>query len=362
MALGAVGAIAAIAIAAPEAATRAAVVSIVDPATPDAAARAVRDGVGAAFARAAAYGGVKVVDEAAVASTLSGADEKARATKLAAALEQAKRGRALYAQLEFERAAKELEAARDALLPLLAAKSAGALVDVLLDLGQDDLDLHRADAAREAFRQARIYGAPATLPPSYAPKTAAAYRDATASLAPRAGATLAVASDPGGASIAIDGRTVGVAPVLVADLVDGPHVVRAELPGAAPAIAPVTLAHGRTTHVSLALATLPDDAAQGIPLGTPESELSGAIAIGRALDVEFVVATHVTHAADGPHLRTMLVDVKRELLIGAPSTGGDPTLKATLDKAGTTAGDLLRQWQKTAPPTPAPPALQFTVQ
>lgn len=356
MALGAALAIASDRASASEAETRAAVVTIADPSTPDDAARAMRDEVAAAFARAAAYGGVKVLDATATSAGLGGAEARDRMAKLDAAAAQAKRGRALYAQLEFEQAARELEAARDAMTASLSGQNDGALVDVLLDLGQTDLDLRRADAARDAFRQARIAGAPESLAPPYSTKTATAYRDAIAALKSRTGAAIEISTTPAGAKISIDGRPAGVSPLLANGLLDGTHLVRADLAGTVPASETATLTVGRVTKVSLVLpASLPD----GVRAGAPEDELRAAIAAGEALKVDLVLAIGIARSADGPRVRTLLVDVKRRLVIASASGAGDPTEKATLEKAGIAAGERARDHLKNAPPIPAPAALRF---
>lgn len=354
--MGAAVAIASDRASASEAETRAAVVTITDPSTPDDAARAMRDEIATAFARAAAYGGVKVLDAAATSAGLGGADARTRAAKLEAAAAQAKRGRALYAQLEFEQAARELEAARDAMIASLSAQNDGALVDVLLDLGGADLDLRRADAAREAFRQARVAGAPESLSAPYSARTAAAYRDAIVSLKSRTGASLEVITSPAGAKVAIDGRAAGVSPLFASGLVDGPHVIRAELPGSQPAFDSATLTVGRVARLSLTLpAAIPD----GVRAGSPEDELRAVLAAGDALNVDLVLATGIARSSDGPRVRTLLVDVKRRLVVAMASGAGDPTEKSTLEKAGLAAGERARDHLKNAPPLPAPAALRF---
>ena len=357
VASGAVLAIASLAIAAPDADTRAAVVAISDGTTSDDAARAVRDGVASGFARAAAYAGVKVLDASTASALLSGGDARERAAKLEAATAQAKHGRALQAQLEFEQAARELEGARDAMTASLAGQNDGAVVDVLLDLGQADLDLRRAGPAADSFRQARTFGAPESLPSSYSPRTTAAYRDAIAPLKARSNAGLEVLTSPAGAKISIDGRPAGISPYFASGLVDGAHIIRADLPGAVPATETVTLAGGKTAKVSLSLVAAPLGGT--LRAGTPEDELRSAVAIGDALHVDLLLATGVSRGAEGPRVRTLLVDVKRRVLIAAADGAGDPTDKASLEKAGASAGERARDHLRNAAPLPDPAALRF---
>jgi hypothetical protein len=62
-----------------------------------------------------------------------------------------------------------------------------------------------------------------------------------------------VESLPAGAQVFVDGRSVGYAPLIVADLTPGTHSIRMQLPGYRPWVSAVTLAPGARERVAASL-------------------------------------------------------------------------------------------------------------
>ena len=80
----------------------------------------------------------------------------------------------------------------------------------------------------------------------------AARQDAAAPV-PTGPAAMRVESLPAGAQVFVDGRSVGYAPLIVADLTPGTHSIRMQLPGYRPWVSAVTLAPGARERVAASL-------------------------------------------------------------------------------------------------------------
>lgn len=313
---------------APEASPRIAVIALRDASVPVDVTNGARDKVAATIP-----GTLGAAD---LARAYSQADEIARRDALAKAAARAAKGRSLYQSLDFDKAIPELEAARDAMIGALASQEDGALVDVLLDLGSVRADFNQGGPAREAFRQARSYGAPAELPATRPQKIRELYREATAGM--RADCGLDVSSTPG-TKVFVDGRPLGVAPVMVRGLVEGPHLVRVSLAGWRPAIVAVRSEAGAIAPLRLAPGSATaDDPAKGIDAAnkSPDDLFRSGAVLGSALGVDDLVLTGFVRPSPGapPTLRTIVIDVPRAVSLGMTDfTGADAATKAATDAA-----------------------------
>lgn len=341
MALGAIASMAAIAIAAPDAAARSrdsagavVVLPLKDAAHTDAQARAARD----AFADGLARGGLPVVKSDAVGSRLGAARDKAASAKLAEALARLARARELYAAAKFEQAITEFEAAKAGMIEGLPAQTDGALVELLIDLGVARADLGQVEEARVAFRDARLRGGPDALSAdTFSPRVVAAYRDAVASLSGKLHNTLAIATRPAGAKVFVDGRLAGTSPLLVPGTASGVHVLRAELAGRDPALREVTVEG--TTDVELAIPERVPSPGQVFEASASMDALfRDALALGEATGADLVLLVGPSGAGD---TAVVVVDVRRAESETARFDGADPRAAAAAGQRH--AGRLMKR-------------------
>jgi len=174
-------------------------------------------------------------------------------------LQLVRAARDAYSRFDYDGA---LERLRQAELALATAPPApevtGVLVDVNLLAGVVNAD--RGDTARalEAFRVVRrLDPTRAALDPgAYRPRVVALYAQAAAPDARRA--RLAVATDPAGAEVWIDGRRAGTSP-LSTTLEAGPHYVGTLAEGSVPRLERPVLRANEETRLSLLLARSPPE-------------------------------------------------------------------------------------------------------
>ncbi len=286
---------------------------------------------------------------------IEGAPGRAAAEReaLARGRAAAERGRKAYGKLDFERSVRELRAARDAFRTGLASQTDGACIDVLLELGVASIDIGDAPSAEAAFREARWMGGPESLDGRrHPPKTVAAYRDAVAALASAPRASLSVRSHPPGAALFLDGHPVGDAPQLLDGLFVGRHVLRAEHGRGRSASAIVDLAAGTTGVVTLR--TAPELPAEPIAIdagATVDERFASLLDLGVAWDVDLIVAAGPVRFGADDRLATMVVDVRRGVLVenaAAPLHDG-----AAAERLGSELALRLARYRAGAPPIPA---------
>ena len=163
-----------------------------------------------------------------------------------------------YLRVAFDDAARQLQAARAAIVPLVALPGGAELyADASLRLGIVLAHLSRDDDSRAAIALALALDPdrPITLA-EFSPDALALVDTARAASASIATRHVLVAAEPAGALVAVDGRELGAAPV-EADLAIGAHVVVARAPLHAGGAIAATV-DATTTSLRVELAPDPD--------------------------------------------------------------------------------------------------------
>ena len=109
-------------------------------------------------------------------------------------------------------------------------------------------------AAQDSDRVPPAEPESATARPAPTPPPARATQPSLEPPAVRAGpAAMRVESNPAGAQVFVDGRSVGYTPLIVGDLTPGTHSIRMQLPGYRPWVSAVTLGPGARERVAASL-------------------------------------------------------------------------------------------------------------
>lgn len=182
--------------------------------------------------------------------------------------ERLKEARLLYDRAQVEEARPVVEEAVGLLRKgLSVSTSTRELHESLVLLGMVRIALGEEKGAVGAFRKAATLDVSRELDAvNYPPRVIELYNDARAELAKKEPGTLAIQTSVG-ASVFVDGRAVGAAPLNEVAVVPGEHFVLVRAVGGAAAFQAVTVAPGEALVLDLALQT------QG--LGTPEEEAAG---------------------------------------------------------------------------------------
>lgn len=284
----------------------------------------------------------------------------ARARKLLAAAKDALTG------FEYDAA---LDRLRQADATLRAVAPSPEVVAALADLNLLAGLVHagRGDEARalEAFRLVR------RLAPDRKALDPAAYRPAIVALYEQAGradgasGVVFVTTEPAGATVWVDGRAVGVAPVELPALGVGEHYLAATLDGHAPRVERVRVEAGRRLEQSFLLARLPPEerarAVRAALLRPGVVEADWAPAAATLADVASLDVLVMVRQRESGGLEGAVYDVRAGAL-GAWVPLDDP--KALVDSvprppsdpiAVPTPRDVARRTPDGRPPPPPPP-------
>lgn len=161
--------------------------------------------------------------------------------------------REAYASFEYDRALGELERIDELLLD---REPSQPLIDIMVQrhllAGQVHESRDEPDEAVEAFRLVRHLDPARTSldPGEYRPRVVSLYKKARAG---KADATLAIEVAPAGASVWIDGRSMGRAPVDARGLTPGRHWVVASALGRSPRGRLVKIGAGKRKSITLEL-------------------------------------------------------------------------------------------------------------
>ena len=186
----------------------------------------------------------------------------------ARAREMLERARTLYRDLAFE---QSLAAVGEAQVVLerdpRAPEDFAALHRALTYRAMNELALGREDLAREALRRAVALAPDAALDEgTHPPDVRALYETIRTAARADAPVAIAVTSEPGAASVSLDGREVGITPATV-HATPGVHYVRLEAAGHVPRVMPVTFG--------------PDTPPLSVALPRADTGVAGAQALGR---------------------------------------------------------------------------------
>lgn len=221
-------------------------------------------------------------------------------------------GRMPAAARRLERAVTILERNGDAVADLRV------LADAYLQLGiarfRDGLE----DEADEALRKAVHFAPERTLDASrFPPIFVKVYERARYDVLSRPRAKVEVRAAPG-ARVLLDGRSMGTAPVLLEEVLPGPHWIRVERPGEAVQAKTLSIRSGKTTVVTLdgapAAGREPSRGA-GVLAAVADNELAPEHLevlrrAGRKARADFVLVGAIFGTDTAYQIRTGLLDVK----------------------------------------------------
>jgi PEGA domain len=202
-----------------------------------------------------------------------------------------------YSRFDYDGA---LDRLRQADLALVTASPSSELTQLLIDItllaGVIEADRGNTPRALDAFRLARRLdpARKALDPGSYRPRVVTLYAQAGAPVPDPRRSRISVVTDPAGASVWIDGRPAGAAPIeLVLDV--GFHYVAAVAEGSTPRLEKPLLRAGQDTRLPLMLARQPPEerarAARAEMRGGRTSFTRGAgiLAVSASLDLVILV-------------------------------------------------------------------------
>lgn len=203
----------------------------VDRLTP-AAAQEASDKVVEALAEG---GKVKVIEPDALGKRIAGTEQYILdAYALGSARDRVKEAQVLYDRAELDQVVPLLdEVVEDLGVGLAYATNARDLRDALVLQGMALQGMGNADGARGAFRRAATLDVSAELDPvNYPPAVVALYEDVRTQLQALTPATLNVSASTE-ATVSLDGRTLGTAPIKGLELVPGEHYLLVRAPDGA---------------------------------------------------------------------------------------------------------------------------------